>query len=297
MTDTLATPNNAPPIRRPKKRGPSGQRTLKHAVLLIGAIVMIYPILWLLKSTITPESEILGSFSPIPDSFTLDNYVDGWNSGAGDGFPGYIVNSLLVVVGCVIGNLISCSLAAYAFARLEFRFRNTMFALMLAGIMLPYHVVAVPQYIEFQAAGLVGTLWPLIIPKILATDAFFVFLMVQFLRGIPRQLDEAAAIDGASPLRTFFSVILPLMKPALITATIFTFIWNWNDFFGPLIYLTSPELYTVSIGLNSLVSTESGAGIGPLFAMAVVSLIPVVAFFVFSQRYIINGIATTGLKG
>lgn len=270
---------------------------MKHLVLLVGAIVMTYPILWLLKSTITPESEILGTFSPIPEAFTLENYVQGWTSGAGNGFPGYIVNSLLVVTGCIVGNLVSCSLAAYAFARLDFRFRNAMFALMLGGIMLPYHVVAVPQYVEFQAAGLVGTLWPLILPKMLATDAFFVFLMVQFLRGIPRELDEAAAIDGANPLRTFFSVILPLMKPALITATIFTFIWNWNDFFGPLIYLTDPGLYTVPIGLNSLVSTESGAGIGPLFAMAVVSLIPVVAFFIFSQKYIINGIATTGLKG
>lgn len=297
MTDSLAVRTEPTAVRTSKKRGPRSRRAAKHVVLLIGAIVMIYPILWLLKSTITPESQILGTFSPIPEGFTFENYAEGWSSGAGGGFPSYIVNSLLVVIGCIIGNLISCSLAAYAFARLEFRLRNTMFALMLAGIMLPYHVVAVPQYVEFQAAGLVGTLWPLIIPKILATDAFFIFLMVQFLRGIPRQLDEAAAIDGASPLRTFVSVILPLMKPALITATIFTFIWNWNDFFGPLIYLTSPSLYTVSIGLNSLVSTESGAGIGPLFAMAVVSLIPVVAFFIFSQRYIINGIATTGLKG
>ena len=121
--------------------------------------------------------------------------------------------------------------------------------------------------------------------------------MVQFLRGIPRELDEAAAIDGASPIRTFTKVILPLMVPALITTTIFTFIWNWNDFFSPLIYLTDPRQYTVPLGLNSLVSTESGAGIGPLFAMSVVSLIPVVAFFVFTQRYIVRGIATTGLKG
>ena len=297
MTNQLEVRKEHVPAFARKKRGPHSRRMMKHVVLLIGALVMIYPVLWLLKSSITPESEILGSFSPIPDGVTFENYTDGWSSGAGNGFPGYIVNSLLVVAGCIVGNLVSCSLAAYAFARLEFRFRNTMFALMLAGIMLPYHVVAVPQYVEFQAAGLVGTLWPLVIPKMLATDAFFVFLMVQFLRGIPRQLDEAAAIDGASPLRTFVSVILPLMKPALITATIFTFIWNWNDFFGPLIDLTSPDLYTVSIGLNSLVSTESGAGIGPLFAMAIVSLIPVVAFFIFSQRYIINGIATTGLKG
>ncbi|MFD1718105.1 carbohydrate ABC transporter permease [Georgenia deserti] len=285
---TEATAHRTSPVRR---------RRIKHLVLLLGAVFMVYPILWLLKSAVTPESEILGSFSPIPTAFTFENFVDGWTAGPGSGFPGYIVNSLLVVGGCVLGNLISCSLAAYAFARLEFRLRNTMFALMLAGIMLPYHVVAIPQYVEFQQAGLVGTLWPLVLPKLLATDAFFVFLMVQFLRGVPRELDEAAAIDGASPLRTFFSVILPLMRPALITTTIFTFIWNWNDFFSPLIYLSNPQQYTVPLGLNALVSTESGAGVGQLFAMAVVSLIPVVAFFIFTQRYIISGIATTGLKG
>lgn len=281
----------------PVSSGPKRRRWYKHLLLLIGALLMLYPLLWLLKSTITPESEIMSTFSPIPQSFTWDNYIEGWSSGAGNGFPSYIVNSLVIVVGCIVGNLVSCSLAAYAFARLEFRFRNLMFAAMLAGVMLPYHVVAIPQYIEFRSVDLVGTLWPLILPKVLATDAFFVFLMVQFLRGIPRELDEAAAIDGASPLRTFASVILPMMAPALITTTIFTFIWNWNDFFAPLIYLSDPTLYSVSIGLNSLVSTESGAGLGPLFAMAVVSLLPVVAFFIFTQKYIVQGIATTGLKG
>lgn len=304
MTELAQTP---PAERRPrpartfgaKKRqmSPARKRTVKHVILLVGALLMLYPLLWLLKSTITPEARIMESFSIIPDSFTTENYIEGMQSGTGGGFQWYIVNSLIVVTGCVIGNLVSCSLAAYAFARLDFRFKNTAFALMLAGIMLPYHVVAVPQYVAFSEAGLVGSFWPLILPKLLATDAFFVFLMVQFLRGIPRTLDEAAAIDGASPLRTFVSVILPLMRPALITTTIFTFIWNWNDFFTPLIYLTDPEQYTVPLGLSALMSTESGAGQGPLFAMSVVSLIPVVLFFIFTQRYIMRGIATSGMKG
>ena len=167
---------------------------------------------------------------------------------------------------------------------------------MLAGIMLPYHVIAVPQYIGFSSIGLVDTFWPLILPKMLATDSFFIFLMVQFLRGIPRELDEAASIDGAGTFRTFFLVILPLMRPALVTTTIFTFIWNWNDFFTPLIYLNNPALYTLPLGLNSLVSTESGAGLGPLLAMSVVSLVPIALFFFFTQRFIVGGIATTGFK-
>ncbi len=283
----------APQRRRMSRRGAAN---LKHVLLIVATIAMLYPVLWMLKSSITPENEIMSSFSIIPGSVTLDNYVQGWASGVGGGIPVYIVNSLLVVVGCVIGNLVSCSLAAYAFARLDFRFKNLTFALMLAGIMLPYHVVAIPQYVEFASLGLVGTYWPLILPKLLATDSFFVFLMVQFLRGIPRQLDEAAAIDGAGVFRTFFWIILPLMRPALITTTIFTFIWNWNDFFSPLIYLTDPGMYTLPLGLNSLVSTESGSGLGPLLAMSVVSLIPIALFFFFTQKYIVQGIATTGIK-
>lgn len=268
----------------------------KHLILLVGALVMLYPILWLLKSSITPESDIMRSFSLIPRKFTLANYVTGWNSGVGNGIPSYLLNSMIVVLGAVIGNLLSCSVAAYAFARLQFRGKNLAFALMLGGIMLPYHVVAIPQYVEFASAGLVNTYWPLILPKLLATDSFFIFLMVQFLRGVPRELDEAAAIDGAGTFRTFFLVILPLMRPALITTTIFTFIWNWNDFFTPLIYLNNPTKYTLPLGLNSLVSTESGAGLGPLLAMSVVSLVPIALFFFFTQRYIVRGIATTGLK-
>ena len=270
--------------------------TTKHLILLVGSLVMLYPVLWMLKSAITPEREIMNSFSILPRSVTFENFVEGWNSGVGNGIPSYIVNSFIVVIGCVIGNLLSCSLAAYAFARLQFRFKNVAFALMLAGIMLPYHVVAIPQYIEFASVGLVGTFWPLVLPKLLATDSFFIFLMIQFLRGVPRELDEAAAIDGAGSFRTFFSVILPLMRPALVTTTIFTFIWNWNDFFSPLIYLTDPGKYTLPLGLNSLVSTESGSGLGPLLAMSVVSLVPIALFFFFTQKYIVQGIATTGIK-
>lgn len=297
MIETAEVTTNPPPKndqRKPIQR--SRRQNIKHVILLLGALFMLYPILWLLKSSITPESDILTSFSLIPTSFTFDNYINGWQSGVGNGVPSYIVNSFVVALGCIIGNLLSCSIAAYAFARLQFKGKNVMFALMLGGIMLPYHVIAVPQYVEFASVGLVDTYWPLILPKLLATDSFFIFLMVQFLRGVPRELDEAAAIDGAGTFRTFFLVILPLMRPALVTTTIFTFIWNWNDFFSPLIYLNNPSLYTLPLGLNALVSTESGAGLGPLLAMSVVSLLPIALFFFFTQRFIVGGIATTGFK-
>jgi multiple sugar transport system permease protein len=167
---------------------------------------------------------------------------------------------------------------------------------MLLSIMLPIHVIIVPQYVLFSQLGWVNTFLPLIVPKLLATDAFFIFLMVQFIRGIPRELDEAARIDGAGHPRIFLQIILPLMVPALATVTIFTFIWTWNDFFSQLIYLTKPALYTVPLALNAFQDAQSATDFGEMFAMSVVSLIPIFLIFLFGQRFLIQGIATTGIK-
>jgi multiple sugar transport system permease protein len=167
---------------------------------------------------------------------------------------------------------------------------------MLVTLMLPIHVVIVPQYILWAQLGLNDSFWPLIVPKFLATDAFFIFLMVQFIRGLPKELDEAARIDGAGHGRIFFQILLPLMTPALATTTIFTFIWVWNDFFSQLIFLTSPSNYTVPIALRSFIDAQSTSSFGAMFAMSVVSIIPLVLIFGFGQKFLIKGIATTGLK-
>jgi multiple sugar transport system permease protein len=225
----------------------------------------------------------------------VTNYTDGWNA-LSSPFSVFLLNSTIVVIGSIIGNLVSCSLAAYAFARVEFTGRRLWFAIMLASIMLPIHVVIVPQYVLFAQLGWVNTFIPLILPKLLATDAFFIFLMVQFIRGIPRELDEAARIDGAGHPRIFFQVILPLMVPALATTAIFTFIWTWNDFFSQLIFLTKPEMYTVPLAIRAFMDVSSGTNWGPMFAMSVVSLIPVFLVFLFGQRFLVKGIATTGGK-
>jgi multiple sugar transport system permease protein len=157
-------------------------------------------------------------------------------------------------------------------------------------------VVIVPQYIIFSQLGWVNTFLPLVVPKFLATEAFFIFLMVQFIRGIPRELDEAARIDGCGHFRIYFRIILPLMVPALATTAIFTFIWTWNDFFGQLIYLTRPDMYTVPVALRAFVDASSDSSWGSLFAMSIISLIPVFVIFLFGQRYLLKGIATTGGK-
>nr|WP_240309775.1 carbohydrate ABC transporter permease [Microbacterium arborescens] len=263
--------------------------------MLAVVVISLYPVLWMVVSSLRPDGSIFGNPSPIPTDIVWENYAYGWNA-LGAPFGQYIANSLLVVVGSIIGNLFSCSLAAYAFARLRFRFQRTAFVYMLTTLMLPIHVVIVPQYILWAQVGLTDSFWPLIVPKFLATDAFFIFLMVQFIRGLPRELDEAARIDGAGHARIFFQIILPLMVPALATTTIFTFIWVWNDFFSQLIFLTSPDNYTVPIALRSFIDAQSSSSFGAMFAMSVVSIIPLILVFAFGQRFLIRGIATSGLK-
>jgi multiple sugar transport system permease protein len=256
---------------------------------------MLYPLLWMVASSFRPEALIFRDPGLIPTEVDTGHYADGWTALANP-FNVYLLNSAVVVAGSLIGNLLTCSMAAYAFAKLEFRGRNIFFAALLLTLMLPMHVVLVPQYVLFANLHWVNTFLPLIVPKFLATDAFFVFLMVQFFRGLPKELDEAARLDGAGYWRTYFQVILPLSVPALATTAIFTFIWTWNDFFGQLIYLTKPALHTAPVALRNFVDATSGASWGSLFAMSIVTLIPVFVVFLLGQKYLVKGIATTGLK-
>ena len=211
-------------------------------------------------------------------------------------FTVFYTNSVLVTVISVIGNLLSCSLAAYAFARLQFTGRNFFFALMMLTMMLPYHVVLIPQYILFLKLGWVDTYLPLVVPRFLAADGFFIFLMMQFFRQIPRELDEAAMIDGCSPFKIYRTIILPLSLPAMATAAIFSTIWVWEDFLAPLIYLNDINSYTVPLALRLFLDQEGQSSFGQMFAMSVLSLVPVLIFFVAFQKLIIRGIATSGMK-
>ncbi len=268
---------------------------LLHAVLILASFAMLYPILWMISGSFRPQDELFGSSSLIPSSVDFGGYIRGW-TGLQVSFGQFFWNSFFISVLATIGNVVGCSLAAFAFARLRFGGRNFWFALMLGTLMLPYHVVLIPQYILFLEMGWVNTSLPLIVPKYLATDAFFIFLMVQFFRGIPRELDEAAVMDGCSPFRIYWKIMLPLSLPVLATAAIFSFIWTWDDFFGPLIYLNDINTYTVQLGLRSFVDSTGSSDWTSLFAMSNLSLVPVFLFFMFFQRLLIEGIATTGMK-
>ena len=290
-----AVADPAPPAPQNRASGSRVRSVLKHTAMIAVSFVMIYPLLWLLVSSFRPTDVIFRTPGLWLNDLVIENYTKGWFA-LGQPFGHYIVNSAIVVVGAVIGNVFACSLAAYAFARLQFRFKTLWFSIMLVTVMLPIHVVLVPQYILFNNLGWVNTFIPLILPKFLGVDAFFIFLMVQFIRGIPRELDEAARIDGCGHFRIFFRVLIPLMGPALATCAIFTFIWTWSDFFTPLIYLTDPNSYTVPVALKGFLDATSGSNWGAMFAMSIVTLIPLFLVFLFGQKFLVKGIATTGGK-
>ncbi|WP_433513620.1 carbohydrate ABC transporter permease [Nonomuraea sp. CA-143628] len=289
----MATPSKAVPLLfRPL---PRGSRLLKHILLIGFGLVMLYPLLWMVSSSLKPEELIFREPGLWPSTFTLENYSEGWTS-LKHSFGFYLWNSAVITGLSVAANLIACSLAAYAFARLNFPLKKLWFAVMLGSIMLPHHVTVVPQYIVFSNLDWINTIWPLIVPKFLATDAFFIFLMVQFIRTLPRELDEAASIDGAGYWRVFLQVILPLCTPALATTGIFTFIWTWNDFFSQNLYLTNSDNLTVAVALRQFLDSSGESSWGPMFAMSIVSLGPIFGFFLAGQKYLIRGMATTGLK-
>ncbi|MFG1943521.1 carbohydrate ABC transporter permease [Nonomuraea sp. NPDC048826] len=274
---------------------PRGGRLLKHLLLIGFGLVMLYPLLWMISSSLKPEGLIFREPGLWPSAITLDNYGEGWTA-LKHTFGYYLWNSAVITALSVLANLVACSLAAYAFARLNFPLKKMWFAIMLGTIMLPYHVTVVPQYIVFANLDWINTIWPLVVPKFLATDAFFIFLMVQFIRTLPRELDEAAAIDGAGYWRIFLQVILPLCMPALATTGIFTFIWTWNDFFSQNLYLTNSDNLTVAVALRQFLDSSGESSWGPMFAMSIVSLGPIFGFFLAGQKYLIRGVATTGLK-
>ncbi|GAB3647256.1 carbohydrate ABC transporter permease [Glycomyces tarimensis] len=303
----MATKTRTPVHQAPAASGPTGRRKsgrselgslrrlLIHLGLIVFAMIMIYPLLWMLSASFKPLEEIFSDPSLIPSRIEWRNYYDGWTA-LPHPFHRYIFNSMVIVAGSIIGNLVACSMAAYAFARLRFPLRGMLFAIMLATIMLPIHVVIIPQYILFNNFGWIDTFWPLIVPKLLATDAFFIFLMVQFIRGLPRELDEAAKIDGCSHWGVFLRVIMPLCTPALATTAIFTFIWTWNDFYSQLIYIRDIDLQTVPLALRLFLDSQGQTSWGALFAMSIVALGPIFGFFLAGQRYLVRGIATTGIK-
>lgn len=273
------------------------QKSLVHFFIIAVGFLMLYPVLWMLVASFKPEVLIFSDPGIIPKEVTLENYTKGWQVVRNTTFGLFFKNSFIISIISVVANLVTCSMAAYAFARIGFPLKKLWFACMLMTIMLPAHVTLVPQYTIFHSFGWIDTIMPLTIPKLFATDAFFIFLMVQFIRGIPRDLDESATIDGCGPTKIYLKIILPLAVPALITTSIFTFIWTWDDFFSQILYLNTVKNFTVPLGLRLFLDSQGDSSWGAVFAMSILSLLPITTVFFVFQKYIVDGIATTGLKG
>ncbi len=284
--------------RRPRRNlGRIAQQLAIQLVIILLGVVMVYPLLWLVASSFKDPAEIFTRAGTlIPQTFTLENYRSGWAGFGGITFATFFQNSLTISVASTVGAVASSAVVAYGFARIPFFGRRFWFACMMLTLMLPMQVQIIPQYIVFSKLDWINTFLPLVAPKFFG-NAFFIFLMMQFIRGLPRELDEAAEIDGCSPIGIFWRITLPLIAPALITSGIFSFYWTWEDFFGPLLYLNDPKLFTVSLALRNFADPSAATNWGAIFAMSTLSLLPAFVLFLMFQRYLVQGISTTGLKG
>ncbi len=273
--------------------------TIIYHIFVCGfGLLMVYPLIWMVMSSFKETNTIFATAgSLIPETFTLENYRNGWKGFAKISFGVFFKNSLFISITATIGTVISSALVAYGFARCKFRGKKLLFGAMLVSMMLPAQVLMIPQYLWYQKLGWVGSYLPLIIPYFFAIQGFFVYLMINFIDGIPRELDEAAKIDGCSYYSIFSRIILPLISPALITASIFSFMWRWDDFLSALLYVNESAKYPVSLALKLFCDPGSSSDYGAMFAMASLSVLPAVIMFIFFQKYLVEGIATSGLKG
>ena len=270
---------------------------LSHFIIVALGVGMLYPIAWLFMASFKEPNLIFSDPSLFPKQWTLQNYVEGWRGIGIVPFSSFFVNSFIICSGSVVANAIFCSLTAYAFSRLRFVGRKFWFAVMLMTLMLPGHVTTIPRYIIFRVFGWINTFYPFIVPKFFGGDAFFIFLLVQFIRSLPKDMDESAYIDGCSKFGIFVKIIVPLSMPAIITTVLFTFLWTWDDFFSQMIFLNSPHLFTVPLGIRLFLDSSGVSSWGAMFAMSVLSLIPCFILFFSLQKYFVQGITTTGIKG
>lgn len=282
--------------------GMSKKKKLSSIRFHIGAcligFLMIYPLLWLLASSFkSNETMFLDTYSLIPKVWDVaGNYGSGFSGVGGVKFITFFTNSLLVTVVGTAGCVATSLLAAYSLSRVRFRFSGFWFGCVMMTMMIPPQVMVVPQYIILKKLNLIDTWTALVLPWFFG-GAFFIFLMVQFFRGIPRELDEAAEIDGCGKFGILFRILVPVVKPAIITSSIFAFYWIWQDFFQPLIFMNSTKKFTIPLALNMYLDPNSYNNYGGLFAMSVISLLPVIIFFIIFQRYLVDGIAMDGIKG
>lgn len=272
------------------------RKTILYTLVTLGGVVMVYPLVWMFFATFKSNNDIFGGTALFPSSFDFDGYLKGWRSSGQYTFTNYFINTFSLVIPTVLFTIISCPVVAYGFSRFKFPGRDILFNIMIATLMLPGTIIIIPRYILFRDLNWLNSYLPFWIPALFACYPFFIFMMVQFFRGIPKELDESAYLDGCNTLLVFLRIHVPLLTPAIISAVIFQFMWTWNDFYNPLIYISSVRRYPLSLALRMGLDVAAVADWNQILAMATVSIIPVVLLFFFMQKYFVEGIATTGFK-
>lgn len=270
---------------------------LSYLVIAVIGLVLLYPILWMFFAAFKTNDEIFGSTKLLATHYSFQNFIDGWRGSGTMTYAVYFWNTFRLVIPVTLLTLVSSTLVAYGFARFNFPFKKALFSLLIATLMLPNAVIIISRYTLFAKFGWIDTYIPFYALAALACYPFFIFMLVQFLRGIPRDLDESAYIDGCGTFRTLMQIILPLMKPSLFSAALFQFMWTYNDYFNSLIFINSGKKYTVSLALRLSLDSESVINWGKIMATSFVVVLPLILLFFMAQKYFVEGIATSGLKG
>lgn len=271
--------------------------TLRYLVLSVVGLVMIYPMIWMVGASFkSNNAEIFSSIGFIPKNPTLDGYISGWNSEPYS-FSVFMLNTYKFVIPKVIGTIISATVTAYGFSRFKFKGQGFLFGLCMATLFLPQVVLNVPQYLLFSKFNWLNSYLPIVLPSFLAVDTYFVFMLVQFMRSIPRELEEAAEIDGCNSLQRLWYVIVPMVKPSMVSCALFQFMWSSNDFMGPLIYIDSVKKYTASLGLRMFMDAEAGFQWNKVLALSIITILPSLIVFFLAQDQFVEGISAGGVKG
>ena len=271
---------------------------LKYVVLIAVGFVMIYPLLWMIGATFKTNNEIFSGIGIFPKNPTIQGYIDALNNYGGD-IVRSMINTYSYVIPKVIFTVISSLLTAYGFGRFHFKGKNFFFALMLCMLFLPQVVLNVPQYLLFNNFGWVDSQWyaALIIPTLFATESYFIFMLVQFMRNVPREMDEAAQIDGCNSFQTLYKVIAPMLSPALVSVALFQFMWSSNDFMGPLLYVKTPQRYPAALFVKLSMDADSGFAWNRVLAVSVISILPSLIVFFLAQNKFVDGISAGSVKG
>ena len=266
-----------------------------NVLLIVLGLVTVYPFVWMLSSSFKQNKEIMALEQHLlPQIFTVKNYI---TMNARFNFMRFFFNSLLVTIVVTLAVIYTSTICGFVLSKYKFRGRNLLFGFVLSTMMIPWCVTIIPKYSMIQNFGWLDSYKPVIVPAIFATYPFFIYMMIQFIRGLPRELDESARIDGCGSFGIFAGIIVPLSKPAIFSVTLFQFVWRWNDFFNPLIYINSVSKYPVSLALRMSLDVADTVHWDQLMAMSLLTMLPPVLLYIFAQKYFIEGIATSGLKG